>query len=218
MKKRISLLVLVMVLLCVCYAHADEMGVQIIGENNVDIQHVNLDDIKIGTAIEVPDNCVFTPTSYTVVNEFLGYKKGKRTIQLNASYHEDYATIYNSGKEAEYALLKMDILNIQMGSCNFLEEIEVKVTNDDKYEFAGWAYQYNYDNLNHSSGNSGGWSVENANTECVVAREDEFPINPLYTGHYVFGCTLPNSVIEGKTPLRMEIKIAGNELTYHIRK
>ena len=40
----------------------------------------------------------------------------------------------------------------------------------------------------------------------------------MYTGIFVFGCTLPNSVVESKAPLRIEINLGGNELTYNIRK
>lgn len=45
-----------------------------------------------------------------------------------------------------------------------------------------------------------------------------FAAGPMYTGHYAFGCTLPNAVVNSKKPLRMVITIDGNELTYNIRK
>ena len=44
-------------------------------------------------------------------------------------------------------------------------------------------------------------------------------VDVMYTGTYASGCTLPNYVIEDKkSPLRIEISMDGNELTYHIRK
>ena len=106
----------------------------------------------------------------------------------------------------------MDILNLQLAPVNFLEQAEVKVVYDDTYEFAGWCYQYNYDNTFSDSE-----QTQDANTQFVINPADQFAISPMYTGHYVFGCTLPNSVIESDSPMRMEIKVAGNELTYNIR-
>ena len=46
---------------------------------------------------------------------------------------------------------------------------------------------------------------------------DEQPIDMVYTGHYVFGCTLPTAVVNGSEPLSMVIDLGGNELTYNIR-
>ena len=48
--------------------------------------------------------------------------------------------------------------------------------------------------------------------------DEETIIGPLYVGHYVFGCTLPMSIIEDKNaPLRMVITMRDNELIYNIR-
>ena len=55
-------------------------------------------------------------------------------------YHCD---TYLSGEEAEYAMLRMDILNTQTRPVDFLSEVEIKVVSDDKYEFAGNEITYN---------------------------------------------------------------------------
>ena len=52
----------------------------------------------------------------------------------------------------------------------------------------------------------------------VLDPEDAELTSMMYTCHIVFGCTLPNAVVQGKEPLRMEIKLGDNDLTYHIRK
>ena len=56
------------------------------------------------------------------------------------------------------------------------------------------------------------------NKNWVIDPADNFEIDPMYSGHYVFGCTLPNAVVNSEKPLRMVITIDGNELTYNIRK
>ena len=50
-----------------------------------------------------------------------------------------------SGNEAEYAWLKVDILNLQKISATFIKDIAVKVIYDDEYEYEGWVRQFNYD-------------------------------------------------------------------------
>ena len=48
-------------------------------------------------------------------------------------------------------------------------------------------------------------------------REEE--ISMLYTGHYYFGCTLPNDVISNSSmPIQMIITLGESEMTYNIRK
>ena len=201
-------------LLCLPAA-AEGMEVQIIAGPETGVKTATLDDIQIGAAIEVDDNCIFTPTSYMVADSLNTYKEGS-TNATNSGYGRHGWTSYISGNEAEFALLRMDILNLQLAPVNFLEQAEVKVVYDDTYEFAGWCYQYNYDNT-YDDTIYDSEEIQDANTQFVIHHDDEFAISPMYTGHYVFGCTLPNSVIESDLPMRMEIKVAGNELTYNIR-
>ena len=53
----------------------------------------------------------------------------------------------------------------------------------------------------------------------VYAEEENvFNIQPMYEGHYLFGCKLPNAVVNGSEPLSMKITMDGNEFTYHMRK
>ena len=52
----------------------------------------------------------------------------------------------------------------------------------------------------------------------AINSEKNFVIEPMYPKRYAFGCTLPNAVVSSKKPLRMEITIDGNEITYNIRR
>lgn len=112
-------------------------------------------------------------------------------------------------------MLRVDILNLQLSAVDFLKEATVKVVSDDRYEFAGWVYQYDYDNKYYERNDK---ALADANLNYVINIADQFPINPMYTGHYAFGCTLPNAVVNAKTPLRIEVVLPNMEFTYHVRK
>lgn len=215
--KRIAALIIALMLVLVQFGAIAEMGVQIIGGPETETEPVSLDDIKLDATVDIDGYGEITPTSFRTVDELLSYRAGTKYIQDEANYWDDYCVYYSSGVEADYCLLNMDILNTQMRAVDFIDGCTVVVTSDDSYQFAGWAYQYNYNNENYSNHNSG-CGIDDANTTCVIDPSDNFPIDPMYIGHYVFGCTLPNRVISAKTPLKMVITIGGNEITYNIRK
>lgn len=209
MKKLISLfLVLVITVVCTAVVFA-EMGVQVIGGPSTETLPVSLDDIKLNVDVTIDGYGILTPTAYKVQDTLGYYRQGKTDPDTNW---------YNSGQEAEYVLLRMDILNLSTREKEFIENVEVKVVYDDKYEYAGWAYQYNYNNKVHSNSNWYGTDANVQNVEFVIAKEDVFPIGSMYQGHYSFGATLPNAVVNSKAPLRMIITMDGNEITYNIRK
>lgn len=194
MKRLLSLiLALVMVLSLPGLAFAADVGVQQIGGGEEEeTEPVSLDDLKINQEVEIEGWGILTLTSFEFANRFDYFDKEFRT----------YACEYDSGNEADYALLRMDITNTTKKDKDYLTEVEVKVIYDDDYEFKGWCYQYDFDR-----------SVNR-----VLHKDNQFVIEPLYQGHYLFGCTLPNAVVNGKKPLQMIITIDGNELIYNIRK
>ena len=97
-----------------------------------------------------------------------------------------------------------------------MKEVSVKAIYDDVYEYGGWAYQRNY---NNGVGNAKlEVDKQKQNSRWVINAADQFAISPMYEGHFIFGCTLPNAVINSKKPLRLVITIDGNEITYNIRK
>ena len=189
--KKIVLLVVVAALLIVASVFAQDMGVQVIGGPDITAQSVSLDDLKVGSVAEVDGWGIIKVTSFNFVDTINKY---------DSAWWSDGT--YNSGNEADYALLRLDITNTNLTSKNYLDAVTVKAVYDDVFEYAGWYHQYDFDR----------------NPDWVASTKNWFSIDPMYQGHYAFGCTLPNAVVTSSKPLRLEIKIDGNELTYNIRK
>lgn len=197
-------------------ASADDMEVTLIGGQEEEAVPVSLDDIQLNKEATIDGYAIILPTEFQMADSLGYYQAGKHSI--DSSYPQIDCGYYNSGQEAEYALLRMDITNLATISRDFLADCEVKAVYDDTYEYAGWTYQCNYDNETLSKDNKFGEDNGIQNVRWAIDSEDNFPIEPMYQGHYIFGCTLPNSIVNSKSPLRMEIKIGGNDITYHIRK
>ena len=136
-----------------------------------------------------------TIDGYAVING-VSFEYVDRLGWINYFYAGD-----SSGAEADFAILHLDILNTTKTTKDYLKSGTVTVIFDDGYEYAGWIRQYDY-NV----------------SKVDIIHDGSFGIDPMYTGHYCFGCTLPNAVINSKAPLKMIIKIDDHEITYHIRK
>ena len=215
MKKILSMLLVLMMLLTASAALADGMGVQVIGGPETETEPVSLDDVIIGTGVEIPGYGIITPTDFRFKDILTQYQAGRGSD--NPYY---YGSNFESGEEAEYAVLSMDILNTTTKTHQYIGNCSVIVVYDDTYEYGGWCYQRNYNNKTNNNIYSGGVKEDcgKQNTNWVIDPADNFEIDPMYAGHYVFGCTLPNAVVNSKKPLRLVITIDGNELTYNIRK
>lgn len=193
MKKFLSFtLAFLMLLSFSSVAFATDMSVQIIGGPQMETEAVNLDDLKMNVEAEIDGWGTIQLTSFDFYDE-LGY---------HAWYPSSGGQWITSGKEADFAILRMDITNTTLKAKDFLSDVSVKVVFDDTYEYAGWCYQSDYD-----------WDKDYA-----INPQGQFVIEPMYQGHYMFGCTLPNAVVNSKKPLQMLITIDGNEITYNIRK
>lgn len=213
MKKYFAVLSLVLVL-CLCgSALAEGMGVQVIGGPETKTEPVSLDDIKLNASVSIENYATIVPTSFAFV-DMLGYYNQGGGYSPSYGWSDGH-NCFLSGNDADYALLKMDIINLSTLSKNFLSQCEIKVVFDDVYEYAGWCYQYNYDYEKVDWDKVWGGK---ANKECVIQQADEFEIGPMYAGHYAFGCTLPNAVINSDASLCLIINMDGNEITYNIRK
>lgn len=233
MKKLLIALLLVTLFTCSA-ALAEDLGVQVIGGPNVSALSMSLDDMQLEKIYTIDGYARVAPMEYQVVDYFGqfskdadynavddSYRDGNRVyyqekaLKGEYSYYHKQASWQESGLNAEFIWLKMDVTNLQKSSVNYLDEITVKVVYAEEYEFAGWVRQINYDHntvcYRYGSGTHGGGTV-------VMHPDNEEPIDMMYTGTYVFGCTLPNSVFADKEPLRIEIKLGNNDLTYHIRK
>ena len=175
--------------------HAENMDVTIAsGAENQESEQISVDDIQLEKAIEITDCGIFLPQRFEFVDSF------EQEAQPSAVYNKTY----ESGAEAEYAMLYMDITNLKTTAQEYLSKSKVSVLFDEKYEYEGWSYQQNYD-------------INNGD-QIVILPDHIFAIEPMYVGHYVFGCTLPNAVIESKAPLKMKIEIDENAFIYNIRK
>ena len=210
MKKALSLLIVLSLMLGYSAALAEGMGVQPINVPDADMEPVSLDDLKLNTEADIDGWGILTLTGMETVDGLGFYRSGRSDVYSSDDY-------YWSGAEAEYVVLYADILNTTLTAKKYTENITVKAVFDDKYEYNGWFHQRNYNNGTYSWANLEA-DKKRQNTRWAINASDYFSIDPMYLGHYIFGCTLPNAVIESKKPLRLIISIDGIEITYHIRK
>lgn len=194
MKKFLCYVFVALILLPSLIALGEEVpGVQVIGMPAPEAAVGSLDDMLLEVPVEIEDWVTVTPVSFEYEDVLLRFDSNY--------WHQES----NSGPEAEYAMLRADIANLTTSALDFIKKSTVKIVYDDKYQYEGWIRQYNY-------GESDG---ENR----VVHQDKQFPIEPMYIGHYVFGCTLPNLVVTGKAPLRMEVTLnEKHTFIFHIRK
>ena len=248
MKKFFVLVVIVALFASMAVANAEDLGVQVIGDNNAATVAVSLDDMQIGTSYTLDGYAVVVPKELKTIECFaqFGEKEDYRVYQVNmydGSVDKSYAPVYchsgskhqfnswryadaawmDSGESADFVWLLMDVTNLQKSGVEFTEEVTVKVVYQDDYEFNGWIRQIVYDHMEAQNGNKGlsryGYEKDDYPNEIVMNPVKVEAIDMMYTGTYAFGCTLPNYVIEDKkAPLRIEIQLGENDLTYHIRK
>jgi len=233
MKKLLVLVLMAAMLASV--AAAEDLGVQMIGGPDFQAQPISLDDLQLGQSYSLDGYARVKPVDFKVIDYFGQFAKDADYYAVKdsnrnsghvyyqekalkgdwANYKRDTAW-QDSGKNADFIWLKMDVTNLQKSSVPFMKEITVKVVYDEEYEFAGWVRQINYDYnekcYRYGMDTYGGDTI-------VLNPANEEAIDMMYRGTYIIGCTLPNSVFEDEDmPLRVEINMGGNELTYNIRK
>lgn len=235
MKKLFVLAAIIAMLVSMSVACAEDLGIQVIGGKNTNMSTMSLDDMQLGTTYTIDGYAKVVPVECLIVDYFGQFDKdadyhlesydwreaqpvyyNEQALKGDKGYFYKQAAWQDSGMNAEFLWLKMDVTNLQMKAIPFMGEITVKVVYADEYEFAGWVRQINYD----YNKNCYRYGVEtNGGGTVVINPANEEAIDMMYTGTYVFGCTLPNSVIEDKSaPLRVEIKLGGNDLTFNVRK
>ena len=245
--KRFLLLALALVL-TVSVAVAEDLGVQVIGGPDAGSTAVSLDDLQLGTTYSLDGYAVVAPREMKTVDCFAQfgesgdygvYQANPHSGSTNTSFAPVYAhsesryrndswqyidaSWMDSGDTANFAWLLMDVTNLQKTSVDFTEEVTIKVVYQDDYEFNGWIRQIVYDHMEAQNGDKGlsryGYEKDDYPNEIVLNPANVEAIDMMYTGTYVFGCTLPNYVLEDKkSPLRIEIQLGDNDLTYNIRK
>ena len=170
-------------------------------------QPLSFDNLKIGETLQIDGYASITLTEVTAVDTLRSYNPGAThtdTGWSNTSFVE-------SGPEAEFCILKMDVTNLQLEAMDFIDDCTVTAVYDDVYQYAGWIHQHNWDNT--GEGSYGG----DAGKTIYIAPEDRFEIAPMYTGHYLFGVTLPNAILSDNAPLSIHIKAQNEEFTYIVR-
>jgi len=242
MKKILAILIALVMMASVAVAQAEDLGIQAIGGPETESIPMSLDDMQLGQMYTIDGYAKVEPVVFMFADFFAQFKKdanfdnisGRKDAssdhvfidKLNKDWYYNFrwwdAGWQDSGVNAEFAWLLLDLTNLQKKGVNFMEDAAVKVVYQDDYEFAGWIRQVNYDYINVGS-EGRDVSRLNADTFCpnvvVLDPENVENIDMMYTGTYAFGCTLPNSVVEDtKSPLRIEIKLGENDLTYNIRK
>lgn len=207
MKKMMMVLAAIAMLLNMSAAMAEGMGVKVIGWPPKAEVQVSLDDFQLNVDAEISGYGVLHGTDFEITDQLGYYGDGCKNVYSSTN---DY---YTAGIEAEYAILRMDILNTGRTAHDYLEKSKVKVIFDDVYEFEGWVYQSDYTR----NPNPNGPDANKQNVRWSIQPEDNFEIQPMYMGHYIFGCTLPNAAVNSDAPLTMIITIDGHEITYNIR-
>ncbi len=174
---------------------------------------------------------IYTRTKNCSDNDYYWYQECDSSIVYasasNALYSNDwryaYANWQESGSGAQFAWFRIDITNTNESIEDMTKNISVKYVYRDEFEFGGWIRLIDYSRIlmDYSDGcvTRYGYELNMHPAQIVVHPDNNATIGYMTTGNYVLGCTLPNYVVEDtKAPLRIEIKLGDNELTYHIRK
>ena len=235
MKKIVAALVALM-LLAGCFgsiAEGNDLGINLIPNGEVEEEVVSLDDLKLEESYKINGYAIVKPLGFYYIDYFAQFNKGKNgdvsadTSSANSDRVFTATDSWNGGETAEYAIFKVDIVNLGKADIGFMAEAEVKVVYADEYEFKGWVRQINYDYVKRvyariTGGKHDGHSpVDDSGhyfTALMLEPTAEEPVGVMYTGHYVFGCTLPNEAITSAEPLKIVITLGENEMTYNIRK
>lgn len=247
MKKILAIAIAFVLAVLPMAACAEDLGVQVIGGPEVAAVAVSLDDMQLGATYMMDGYAVVVPKEFKTVECFSQFgESGEFGVTIVKNYGDlnpSFAPVYSygestfrycdwsyidaawmdSGDTADFVWLLADVTNLQKTGVEFTEEAVVKVVYQDDYEFSGWVRQIVYDHMENQNGDKKvsryGFDKEDYPSEIVMNPAKVETVEMMYTGTYVFGCTLPNYVLEDKaSPLRIEIQLGENDLTYNIRK
>ena len=122
---------------------------------------------------------------------------------VKGGFYDGYRGMDGSGSQAEYLLLFVDVLNLAALKQSFFKEAQVVVTYTNQrgeYKYGGFVRQ-SYTNDDYYN----------------KGQKDFWDIDPLYTANYVFGCALPNFVVNTAGRIVMEITIGDTVMTWVYR-
>ena len=81
-------------------------------------------ELKAGNAVTIDDYAIITVTEAKIADHMNSYKEDATAM----SYSWSENVKYNSGADAEYYALIVDIINLQLVPVDFLEDIKVTAT------------------------------------------------------------------------------------------
>ena len=185
--KRIMVLIAALVLSCTVFSSFAE-GVIILSSPDINTSSGNSspDDMKLGEPIDMGDR-IYTPQKYETKDKI--WKIGSRYVE--------------SGSEAEFLTLWIDVLNFSNKEQLFFKDAQVVAT----YESDRGSYQF-------------GGNICQCEESCGdIYHEADYmqPIQPLYNGYYLIYCAVPNFVINNPGELKLEITTGSTKLTYFVR-
>lgn len=156
-------------------------------------------------------DCLFRITRFSFSDK-IGY------YNIDRNDVDNFYDYYESGVDADFAILWADIVNQNNEPKDYLDGCEVKVYEGGASVYDGWAAQQNYDNF-AKFGDEYGEDSGKQNRRWVINPSDNFAIPSQGEGHYLFVCNLLNSVVNGNDSLKMVITLqGGKKITYEIRE
>lgn len=247
MKKYLALMIIVAMLASMTVVQAEDLGVQVIGDQTQVKDELSFDDIQLGKVYVMDGYAIAAPQEFLIVDCFAQFNKDSdygvagddypnshkhnpayvftysNSNCSSSDYHYTSAGWAESGDSAQFVWLRCDITNANKDVKDLTAEIEIKLVYRDEYEYGGWIRLIDYSKMsrNYSDGcvSRYGFEKDQHPAQIVLNPENTPAVENMMTGSYVLGCTLPNYVIaDEESPLRMEIKIGDNELIYNIRK
>lgn len=194
MKKILSVLLVLSMLLAASAALADDTGIQVIGSPEAEDDVVILDDLKQGQIATIEG---FGNVQIYSAEWIDGFGSRNKDNYISNYYYE-------SGEEAQFLRLNIRILNTTFAAKNYHSMFsDIICDYGDGYQFKGWYRQRHND------------------TDEGMAYDDSklsYDISPLYAGRYIVCVTLPNICVDSDEPISVTFKIGDNEFTYHHRK
>lgn len=177
-----------------------------------DTPGARLDNLHLYERVTVPGVGSIRVTDCRILDQ-MGYFEPGHT----GTSEKDFDKFYSSGVEAKFLVVKADVTNKSNVPLRIPSIASVVVDYDQGYLYKGWCYQYNHTNLFSVKTFVNKEDFAKQNENYVISHGDEFAIAPGETGHYCFGCTMPNAIFDGNGPLRMIIDLCGNAVGYTIR-
>jgi len=200
MKKMLSLLLVLSLMLGCSITYAEGMGVQIISGPASETEPVRMDDIKQGDTIDIPGFAIIEIIEVEFVDTI------EKDKSWNSSWNEWRNVQYvSSGSTAEFLKIRIRILNKQKKNYDFKKAFgDVTCIFGDDYQFAGWSRQER--------------KIADIDWTMYEGNDQTYEIAPLYDGYFDVVVTLPNFVVESKEPLSVSFTIGENEFTCNMRK